>query len=47
MIGRPPAQNDSLGGMLYRSLFPTEEDRYKAYFEEDWWSLEEFACLMV
>ncbi len=47
MTGRPPAQNDCLGGILYRSLFPTEEDRYKGYFKEDWWSLEEFACLMA
>lgn len=45
-MGRPPPQKDSLGSMLYH-LHPTEDDRYNAYFKEDWWLLEEFACLMV
>ena len=47
MSGRPPPHNDCLGGILYRSLYPTEDDRYKAYFKEELWSLEEFACLMA
>lgn len=47
MLGRPPSPQDDIGGILYRSFHPTEDDRYKAYFKEDWWSIEEFACLMA
>lgn len=37
----------SLAQQLHCMLHPTEGDRYKAYFKEELWSLEEFSSLMA
>ncbi len=46
MIDQAPSSLP-LAERFQRILYPTEDDRYKAYFKEEWWSLEEFTCLMA